>query len=320
MCTPCRRLRSERQRGGADLSREADPDRRRLRAGRAGRRHGAAHRATRVVDPRAKRGHRQPAGRRRHHRCARRRRVGSGRLHAAARQYQHPRHQPADLQERELRPGQRLRADRDARDNVQSADRQSGARRHIGAGAHRARPRAPGQAQLFVGRDRHASAPDRGNVQAAARSRRGACPLQGRRTVGAGRGRGRNPVLVRKSGVVAAAGPGRQCPGAGVDQRDARFTDPRSADHDRSRRARFHIGLVHGGGGARGHARGHRGQAQRRHQREPEIRRDRQHPHQAQRRRQDHLAGGVRGLPRPGARQVDDGDQDRRRAGGMTAP
>ena len=95
-------------------------------------------------------------------------------------------------------------------------------------------------------------------------------------------------------------------------------TDPRSADHDRSRRARFHIGLVHGGGGARGHAGGHRGQAQRRHQREPEIRRDRQHPHQAQRRRQDHFAGGVRGLPRPRARQVDDGDQDRRRAGGMT--
>ena len=81
-------------------------------------------------------------------------------------------------------------------------------------------PARAGQAQLFVGRDRHAAAPDRGDVQAAARSRRRACPLQGRRPVGAGRGRGRNPVLVRKSGVVAAAGPGRQCPGAGVDQRD----------------------------------------------------------------------------------------------------
>ena len=170
-------LRRERHRIGADLSQSTDQDRGRFRAGRSGRRDGASDRTTPDVDPRAEHRHRQSAGRRGHHRGSRRRGVGSRRLHAAPRQHQHARHQPVDLQERELRSRQRLRTGRCAWDHLQSADRQSRAAGEIGARADRARAGEPGQAQLRVGRHRDAAAPDRRDVQAASEPRRRARSL-----------------------------------------------------------------------------------------------------------------------------------------------
>jgi tripartite-type tricarboxylate transporter receptor subunit TctC len=75
--------------------------------------------------------------------------------------------------------------------------------------------------------------------------------------------------------------------------------------------------VLHRGGGARRHARCDRQSAQRRHQRQPHIARGREHIGETQCRRQAHLTRGVHRLPRPRARQVDDGGEDRRRADGI---
>src|SRR5262245_33698501 len=101
------------------------------------------------------------------------------------------------------------------------------------------------------------------------------------------------------------------------DRRSPQMPDVR--DNDRSWRRRLHVGLVHRRGGAYRHARCDRQPAQRRHQCEPAIARGRQRFGQARRRRQDLLAPGVRGFPRPGTRQVGGSHKSGRRAGAVTA-
>jgi tripartite-type tricarboxylate transporter receptor subunit TctC len=72
-----------------------------------------------------------------------------------------------------------------------------------------------------------------------------------------------------------------------------------------------------GRGGAQGHARANRDQAQRRHQRKPQAPRGRRRARQARRRGAAGLAGGVRRLPRQGTRQVGRRGHPHRHQGGV---
>ena len=75
---------------------------------------------------------------------------------------------------------------------------------------------------------------------------------------------------------------------------------------------------VHRGGGAGGHAREHRQQAQCRHQRKPQVCRDRDGAGQARRRGANGIGAGVRGLHRQGAGQVGRRGDAHRHQGGVT--
>ena len=152
---------------------------------------------------------RQPQRRRQHARLARGGARRTGRLYAADEQRERPGDQPTGLPKRGLRPDQELRADRPGGGGLAHSRGQSVASVQVGGGAGGLCQGQSGQAQLWLGRHRHAAASGRRAVQVHCGHRSGACSLSRRRAVDRRRDCGQRAIDVRGIEPAAAAYPRR---------------------------------------------------------------------------------------------------------------
>ena len=163
---------------GIDLPEQADPRRRPLPAGGAGRRHHAPGRQPPEPEPRSTGGDREQAGRRRQHRHRVRGARAQRRLHAVG-DGEQLRRQSQPLQQGELRPGEGLHAGHRIDPHAVGADGDGGLADHVGAGHHRAGQGKAGWAKLRLRRQRLARPFQRRAVQGRRRHRHAAHAVQG---------------------------------------------------------------------------------------------------------------------------------------------
>src|SRR6516164_5506965 len=181
----------------------------RLRARRAERRDGAHPHQEDGGDPQTANGHREPRRRRRQHRRRRGRARRPRRLHAAARHRQPARDQRESLQKHRLRSRKGLRADRSDRNADQRPLPQSVGAGDLARRVDRLRQSQSGQAQLRLGRQRHAGASRRRVAQTRSQDRHHACAVPRHRAGAASGHRRTRPDGVQSALAVAPSHPER---------------------------------------------------------------------------------------------------------------
>ena len=158
-------------------------------------------------------------------------RAAAGRLHAAQRQQQHPRHQCRALQEDQFRSAGRFRADQPDRLAGQHPGGEPGREGELDGRADRARQGQSGQDQLRFLRLRRGGASRRRVVQGRRQDRHRARALQGRGAGAAGRDRRPCADDVRDLRLRRRPHPQRQGAAAGGDHAQAHGAAAGAADH-----------------------------------------------------------------------------------------